>query len=247
MTRTPNASAVDDDDTLPARIARTLVERIVTGQLLPGERVGQDALAAEFGASHVPVREAFRRVEARGLLVSEPRRGVRVSALDEASIVEITRMRSALEPLALRCAMPAMAADDIARAEAAIKAGARARGMQQWEAANRAFHEALYRPCAMPRLLASIDVLHESRTRYMHATASCVAWDPGSQHEHEQLLEAVRRNDIDLACRLLEAHVLEAGETLVRGLAAWHAGLATRVQKTAAMPSVPTKAKRRTA
>lgn len=225
MTPRPQTSAGDDDDALPARIARTLVERIVTGQLLPGERVRQDALAAEFGASHVPVREAFRRVEARGLLVSEPRKGVRVSSLDEASIVEITRMRGALEPLALRIAMPDMAAEDIASAEAAIDAAAQDQNMQQWEAANRAFHEALYRPCGMPRLLACIDVLHESRTRYMYATASCVAWDPGSQREHEQLLDAVRRADTDRACRLLEGHILEAGEILVRGLAVWQSRL----------------------
>lgn len=211
----------DDDDTLPGRIARTLVERIITGQLRPGERVGQDALAAEFGASHVPVREAFRRVEARGLLVSEPRKGVRVSSLDEASIVEITRMRGALESLALRHAMAAMSAGDLARAQAAIEAGDKARDMRDWEAANRAFHEALYRPCAMPRLLATIDMLHESRTRYMHVTASCVAWDPGSQREHLELLDAVRQGEVERACRLLEAHIEEAGEILVRGLAVW--------------------------
>lgn len=210
---------LDDDGTLPGRIARALVERIVTGQLRPGDKVGQDALAAEFGASHVPVREAFRRVEARGLLVSEQRRGVRVSALDKASVLEITRMRGALESLALRHAVPAMAAEDIERATAAIEAGVQAQGMQAWEAANRAFHTALYQPCAMPRLLATIDALHESRLRYMHATASCVAWDPGSQREHRQILAAVRQGDADKACRLLEEHIAEAGEILAQGLA----------------------------
>ena len=62
----PRGAGSRDDDALPARIARALVDRIFTGQLRPGERVGQDALAAEFGASHVPIRETFRRVEARG-------------------------------------------------------------------------------------------------------------------------------------------------------------------------------------
>lgn len=222
----PHGASSRDDETLPARIARALVDRIVTGRLRPGERVGQDALAAEFGASHVPVREAFRRVEARGLLVSEPRRGVRVSSLDQASVMEITCMRGALESLALRHAMPAMTADDVERAKAAIEAGVKAQGMQDWEAANRAFHEALYRPCAMPRLLASIEMLHESRTRYLHATASCVAWDPGSQREHRQLLAAVRKGDVERACHLLEMHIADAGETLVQGLAAWRSTIA---------------------
>jgi len=218
----------EDDNALPARIARTLIERIVTGKLRPGERVGQDTLAAEFGASHVPVREAFRRVEARGLLVSEPRKGVRVSSLDEGSIVEITCLRGALEPLALRTAMPAVTEGDLARAKAAIEAGTRARGMQEWEAANRAFHESLYKPCAMPRLLAMIDMLHESRMRYMHATASYVAWDPNSQREHQQLLAAVRKGDVERACCLLEKHIHGAGKMLVQGLAKWHSTVSAR-------------------
>ena len=213
----------DDVDTLPARIARTLIDRIVTGQLRPGEKVRQDALATEFGASHVPVREAFRRVESRGLLVSEPRRGVRVSALDEASVIEITRMRGALESLALRCAIPAITAHDLACAESSIKAGTTAQDIQQWESANRAFHEALYRPCRMPRLLSSIDMLYESRTRYMYVTASSVDWDPRSQQEHEQLLAAVRANDVAKACHILEQHIEDAGEILLQSLKKWRA------------------------
>ena len=51
----------------------------------------------------------------------------------------------------------------------------------------------------MPRLLATIDMLHESRTRYMHVTASCVAWDPGSQREHLELLDAVRQGEVERA------------------------------------------------
>ena len=67
---------------LTSRIAGKLSQRILTGDLAPGAAVRQDHVAAEFGASHVPVREAFRTLEAQGLLVSEPRRGVRVAPLE---------------------------------------------------------------------------------------------------------------------------------------------------------------------
>jgi DNA-binding GntR family transcriptional regulator len=53
----------------------------------------------------------------------------------------------------------------------------------------------------------------------MYATAACVAWDPGSQREHEQLLAAVRKSDIERACRLPENHIADAVETLIKGLA----------------------------
>src|SRR5690606_5553524 len=65
------------NDTLANRISRSLADRITAGEFAAGARLRQDHIAEEFGASHVPVREAFRRLEAQGLVVSEPRRGVR--------------------------------------------------------------------------------------------------------------------------------------------------------------------------
>ena len=64
------------DTTVAGRITRALAERIISGEFEPGMKLRQDHFAEEFGASHVPVREAFRRLEAQGLAVSEPRRGV---------------------------------------------------------------------------------------------------------------------------------------------------------------------------
>ena len=62
-------------DTLAVRISRTLADRIIAGEIEPGTRLRQDHIAEEFGASHVPVREAFRRLESQGLAVSEPPQG----------------------------------------------------------------------------------------------------------------------------------------------------------------------------
>lgn len=66
------------DETIAARISRMLADRIIAGTMEAGAKLRQDHIVEEFGASHVPVREAFRRLEAQGLVVSEPRRGVRV-------------------------------------------------------------------------------------------------------------------------------------------------------------------------
>ena len=91
---------------LAHRISRELAARIVSGRIAPGERLRQDHIAAEFGASHVPVREAFRHLESRGLAVSEPRRGFRVAGFSSAEVREVAEMRAALEVLALRHAAP---------------------------------------------------------------------------------------------------------------------------------------------
>ncbi|KAJ34563.1 GntR family transcriptional regulator, partial [Agrobacterium tumefaciens] len=104
----PKTAKNSPEDTIAARISRTLADRIVRGELSPGERLRQDHIAAEFGASHVPVREAFRRLEAQGLAASIPRRGVRVADFGLDDVREVAEMRAALEVLALRHAIPNM-------------------------------------------------------------------------------------------------------------------------------------------
>lgn len=91
---------------LALRIGRELARRIVSGEIAAGTRLRQDHIAAEFGASHVPVREAFRQLEAQGLAKSEPRRGFRVAGFSLDDLREISEMRAALEVLALRKAAP---------------------------------------------------------------------------------------------------------------------------------------------
>src|ERR1700742_1195790 len=88
--------------TVATRIAETIAERIIAGILLPDIPLRQDHVAREFNSSHVPVREAFRQLEAQHLVISLPRRGVRVAPLDATSIREISEMRAALEVVALR-------------------------------------------------------------------------------------------------------------------------------------------------
>src|SRR5690349_23335878 len=104
---------MDPDQSLAGRIARTLADQIISGALAPGSRLRQDHVAGEFGASHVPVREAFRKLEAQGLIESKPRCGVRVTSIDPLVVTEVTEMRAALEGLALQNALPRLAAADL--------------------------------------------------------------------------------------------------------------------------------------
>ena len=210
---------VENSDSLPARIAAALAERIIRGSLKPGDRVRQDAVASDFNASHVPVREAFRRLEARGLLVSRERKGVYVPLLDRESIVEITHMRAALEVLALKHALPNLTQNDIALAEKAIAAADCAHDITTWEEANRSFHSNLYRPCRMVRLLSNIETLHEARLRYMYATATVIDWNAKSEAEHLEIIDAIKMRDVKRACSLLERHISDAGDILVAAVA----------------------------
>ncbi len=93
-------------ETIAARISRILADRIIAGEIEPGIKLRQDHIAEEFETSHVPVREAFRRLEAQGLVVSEPRRGVRVASFDISEIREVAEMRAARSAGPASCSAP---------------------------------------------------------------------------------------------------------------------------------------------
>jgi DNA-binding GntR family transcriptional regulator len=213
-----SAQLIDLDNSVAGRIARALSERIVSGLLSPGERLMQDHIAEEFQASHVPVREAFRKLEAQGLVVSKPRCGVRVSDLDPAVIGEVTEMRAAMESLALSHALPRLSEADLDAARQALVEGEASDQIAVWEAANRRFHFAITAPCAMPRLMALIGDLHRSDARFLFATWKQLDWQPRSSSEHRAILDAITRRGGDGARALLEAHVREAGRALVERL-----------------------------
>ena len=206
---------MEKDQTLAERISSRLAERIVSGELEPGVQLRQDRVGQEFDTSHVPVREAFRRLEAQGLVVGAPRRGVRVAPLDAEGIHEITEMRATLEALALQHALPQMTESDLEAAKEALERGEASDDIAVWEDANRAFHNALMRPCAMPRLLATIEDLQRSSARFLFATWRELDWQHRSEKEHVEIFSAVAADDAAHAIETLIRHVSAAGQALV--------------------------------
>ena len=209
------AARTKPDDTIAAKIAHALADRIVRAELAPGERLRQDHIAAEFGASHVPVREAFRRLEAQGLAVSIPRRGVRVADFGLSDVREVAEMRAALEVLALRHAIPNITAAILDEAEAATQEGDSALDVRQWELANRRFHRLITAPCEMPRLMDTIDDLHAASARFLFS-AWRAGWERRTDTDHRAIIDALRDGRAEEAVRILSGHVQWIGRTAIR-------------------------------
>lgn len=209
---------VKDGRSLTERIASVLADRIITGRIAPGERLLQDHLATEFGASHVPVREAFRRLEAQGLVCVEPRKGVRAAPLDPHAVIEVAKMRAALESLALREGAARLTSSDLQRLDALIDAESSAQGVEALETLNAQFHGALLAPCKMPYLLSSIADLHRISARHLFATWSRLDWQARSGDEHRRIVAALRAGNIEAACAALAAHIIDAGNALAEVL-----------------------------
>jgi DNA-binding GntR family transcriptional regulator len=206
-----------------ALIAEALRDQIISGALKAGEALRQERLASRFETSRMPVREALRILENEGFVVMAPNKGAVVAPLDAADMREIYEMRAVAEMLAMRLAIPEISNAQIMRA-IEIQAQAEQSPIQDFGALNRKFHETLYSPCARPRLLAHINSLCDLADRYLRIAATSLGYTERSHREHRALLEAVEARDADRAARILNAHIMDAGEALHAFLVA-NAGL----------------------
>src|SRR5688572_8830356 len=142
-------------DTVAAGL-RTSLHR---GRWAPGTALRQEDLAAEFGVSRIPVREALTRLQAEGLIVVEANRGAFVPVLTAGEVEEIFDLRVLLETDALRHAVPRHTPRSLRQLEALQRDLDDEANPVQWLASDAAFHAALYAPSNRRRTLEAIATL----------------------------------------------------------------------------------------
>lgn len=182
-----------------------LTHAILTGQLPPGQPLVETELAARFGVSKTPVREALKTLAGRGLVVMSEYKGATVRTVDASMARSVYDVRLLLEPEALRRTVTAKA--DLAGARAALERADAAADRADRSLANRDFHRALYLPCGNPLLTRMLDDLRDQA-----ALVSTVAWEavPSWEHEaaeHREILARALDGDADGAARLLRDHI----------------------------------------
>lgn len=186
-----------------------LRDAILHGQLEAGKVLSQVQLAEEYGVSRTPLREALRLLEREGLMVSEPRRRVRVAPVSLEDLEQVYAMRIGLETLGIRLTVPNL--DEFARTrltalEETIRGHAENQDYESWHEPHQEFHRALV-AAAGPRIVGQRDVLadHAERYRYSTTTMTAQSWEKGT-HEHKSLLDAALRGDTGEAVRTLARH-----------------------------------------
>lgn len=134
---------------------------ILDGEVPPGSAIPVDSVAAAFGVSRIPVREALMTLIGEGLVDHRPNSGYRVAMMTAQEFGEIYLVREALESAALRAAVAQARPDDDEQARSAhraLDAAIRAYDGKLYHRESRRFHLALIRPCRMRRLLHMLDV-----------------------------------------------------------------------------------------
>lgn len=190
----------------PQLIADEIGRRIIRGELIPGERLRQEYVAAEFNVSHVPVREAMLKLAARGLVVTQHNKGVQVAPLDPMAHRELKLMRLALEPLTLLHSVPHLTPAQIRKADDLRRACDQAENIYEWEELNRAFHMQIYAACDMPRLLETVENMQNLAARYIliHYRNR---WRPRVDNDHHGIIAAIHHKDARTASLILERHL----------------------------------------
>lgn len=190
---------------------------IVTGGLRPGQRVGQEDVAASIGVSVAPVREALRVLEQEGQVTYIPRRGYFVTELHLADVQEIYELRQILEERATRAALPRLTDDDLARIRSAAADCVTAASADDVVAeleANRRFHFAIMAPSEEVHTLRLIQLLWDSTEAYRALYYNDPEERLRAADAHDEIVAAVVSQDAGHLIAALDAHRARALDVL---------------------------------
>jgi DNA-binding GntR family transcriptional regulator len=203
---------------LADQVRDRLLERILSGRYPPDSRIVETRVARELGTSQAPVREALRALEAIGIVEISPFRGARVRRPSRREILEAYAVRSALETLAARLAVPRMSDADIAELVGygdEMEAAARAGDGHGVAEADAKFHGRIVEIADNRTLLNTWRGLQPYSRTYISLIAPGA--DPWwSAHLHTPILGALRRRDADGVAKAMEGHFIEASENMAR-------------------------------
>ncbi|HYL40908.1 MAG TPA: GntR family transcriptional regulator [Candidatus Binatus sp.] len=201
---------------LADQIREHLLEGILSGRYPPHSRIVETQVARELGTSQAPVREALRGLEGIGIVELLPFRGARVRRPSRRELLEAYEVRSALEVLAARLAVPLMSATDLAALEAdgaAMAAAARADDGHAVAEADARFHGRIVELAGNRILVRAWRSLEPYPRTYL--TLLVPGADPAwSAQLHEPIIDALRRRNADAVATALEAHFREASTNM---------------------------------
>ena len=204
-----------DPGNTPDLIANALRNAILQGRYKANQPLRQDHIAEELGVSKIPLREALVQLKAEGLVSFMPNRGAVVTELSAKEVDEIFTMRIVLETKALERAIPNLSPTDFIRAKSVLEILEKEEDVTQWSELNWEFHATLYQASQMPRLLHTIETLHNNVARYLIIYLDRLSAQNVSQKEHWAIFDACRNQDVDAANNQLTTHLRKASERLM--------------------------------
>jgi DNA-binding GntR family transcriptional regulator len=190
-------------------VAEALREAIQRGDLDDGAVLNQAAIAAHFGVSRVPVREAMRQLQAEGLIESRAHRLAIVRALDFDRVVEIYDIRALLEGYAAERAVPGLDAGRLKELRALEREMRAVDDHTRWLELNADLHRQLYEPSGAETTLELIDQLRSRAERYvrMWSRGGGVHRPVEAGREHAEILRLAGKGDAEGVRDAIVSHI----------------------------------------
>lgn len=213
----PKSTAIPRQS-LAAAVVERLREKILSGELQEGKQLRQEAIAAEFEISRIPVREALSHLAGEGLVKIVGNRGAVVAALSPDEIMQLFETRAVLERYMLRQAIPHITDEDLRQAEEILvryeKSLEQDSEVKSWGRWNWSFHSALYAPANRSVMLSFLKTLNMQCDRYtrLHLIVTRDLHLAGKAHR--ELLEVCWTRNPEAAADAVWRHIMDAGEYL---------------------------------
>jgi DNA-binding GntR family transcriptional regulator len=173
--RPPLGSRIKLPDALGFELAAAIEQQIIYLELKPGAHLIEQDVCDAFGVSRSPVREAFRQLEAGGLVVRYQRRGIRVTPMTEIDLNELYTCRAPLEAIAAAAAARHATDHDIAEMRTTIermKTAFAEKNIRDFFRFNIAFFEAMHKAADNKTLLRILSVIERQASRYRYLAHS---------------------------------------------------------------------------
>lgn len=199
------------------QVYESLKKAIVTLELEPGKRILDKDLAAEFGVSRTPVREALKRLEDEGLVESLPGSQTRVTNIFLEEAKNAFTVVAALHRLAARLAVPFLSKEELKRMEesnAKLRKAIDDQDVIRAVEADDSFHSILLKASRNPEIELALDRIMSKVRRLEFSQFSSVSAKK-SIEQHDEIIRACQVKDVSLASSLVEENWLSLGRILI--------------------------------
>jgi len=202
------------------RVAKEIRRSILSGALKPGQNFSLREIATQLNVSFIPVREALRRLEAQGLVVTRPGRSATVAPMSHEDLHGIYRLRRQLEPEIAARSCTILSEADYRRIEGYVGMfGDERLGIDEIYEAHHQFHLELLRPAATAWDIRTLEGLWHAAERYIRLAFLSLDFEPQEhhrrEHAHAALVETFRTRDPERVSRAIQYH-LDDNEVLAR-------------------------------
>lgn len=197
-------------------VTERLEAAIISGELAPGSKISELALATSLGVSRGPLREAIRRLEGRKLVERTPNIGVRIAELSPKDLDELLVVRESLEGMACALAATRISDAELTALGRLLEDHGKQKELQSGkgyyqESKDFDFHFRIARASGNERLVSMIcgDLYHLLRV-YRYKSSTLAGRAAKALEEHKEILEALRKRDPALAEEKMRAHIRAA-------------------------------------